>query len=201
MNKGFVSQPDRDGYRRLTKLTVAMGVLALILSAILFGLILTTPSPKYYATTMSGEVMTMHALSEPVVTEDYLLQWASLAARQALNINFVSPEKSLEKSKPNFTPSGWSQLSEQMKKSGLLASVTDQKVDVSAVVFKTPVVVSTAVLHGRFTWHVQLPMLVTLSSASATTKQRMLVTMDVQRISTLNAYKGIQINTFVVGSM
>lgn len=187
----------RDHYRRTVKSIIAMVVTALVMGVILAGLIIETPQPKYYATTTAGQVVPMHSLSEPVITNDYLLQWASLATRTAFNINFVNPQKSLDKAKVDFTSDGWSKFMDAMNSSGLLDTVEGKKLEMSAIVSGAPVILSTAVIHGRFTWRVQLPILVTFTSASQTMQSHWLVTMNIQRISTLDAYKGIQINDFV----
>ena len=83
-----------------------------------------------------------------------------------------------------------------MNKSGLLSTVKKEKLEMSAIVSGPPVIVHTAVIHGRFTWRVQLPVLVTFTSASQTRESHWIVTMNIQRISTLDAYKGIQISDF-----
>ena len=186
----------RDHYRRTVKSIVMMSITALVMLAVLMGLILTTPQPKYYATTTSGQVIPMHSLSEPVITNDYLLQWASLATRTAFNIDFVRYQSQLAKAQADFTPAGWSKFMEAMKNSGLLDTIQSKKLEMNAVISGAPVILSTSVIHGRFTWRVQLPILVTFTSANQTSQSHWLVTMNIQRISTLDAYKGIQINNF-----
>lgn len=188
----------RDQYRRTIKGIVMMSLVTVALAVILVGLIIASPQPKYYATTTSGQVVPMHSLSEPVVTNSYLLQWASLSVRTAFNIDFVNYDSQLDQAKSDFTSSGWSKFIDAMNKSGLLDTVKSKKLEMSAVVDGTPVIINTAIIHGRFTWRVQLPILVTFTSASASSKSYWIVTMNVQRISTLDAYKGIQINDFSV---
>lgn len=186
----------RDQYRRTIKGIVAMAFLSIGLTVILVGIVITREQPKYYATTTAGQVLPMHSLSEPVITNKVLLQWAGLATRAAFNMDFVHYQSDIQKAKSDFTPDGWDKFMEAMKQSGLLANVTDQKLVMSAVVSGSPVIVNRAVIHGRFTWRVELPVLVTFSSASTERGSRWLVTMNIQRISTLDAYKGIQISDF-----
>ena len=52
--------------------------------------------------------------------------------------------------------------------------------------------------YGRYNWVVQLPMLVTFSSASDTKRIHTLVTMRIQRVPVLNANNGIQISNYRV---
>ncbi len=186
----------RDHYRRTIKGIVVMSVLSIILTVILMGLIISQEQPKYYATTTTGRVVPMHSLSEPVITNKYLLQWASLATRAAFNMDWVHYQSDLQKAKSDFTTDGWNKFMKAMKKSGLLSTVRDQKLQMSAIVSGSPIIVNTGVIHGRFTWRVELPVLVTFTSASQTKESHWLVTMNIQRISTLDAYKGIQISDF-----
>lgn len=184
-------------YRRTIRAIVILSAMAVVLLLIWVGLIVTTPQPKYYATTTAGQVVPMHPLSEPVVTNDYLLQWASLATRTAFNLDFVHDKAQLDKAKSDFTPQGWRQFMDAMNHSGLLETVESKKLEMNAVVSGSAVILSTAIIHGRFTWRVQLPILMTFTSASASSQAHWLVTMNIERTSTLEAYKGIQINDFV----
>jgi intracellular multiplication protein IcmL len=190
------SHQHRDHYRSTIKSIVTLSVVAVVLMLVLGGLMLTTPQPQYYATTTAGEVVPMHSLSEPVITNDYLLQWSGLAVRTAFNMNFVNNDASLAQAKSDFSSSAWDQFMAAIKSSGLLDTISSKKLQMNAVVSAPPVILSSDVVHGRYTWRIQIPLLVTFTSASQTTQSRWLVTMNVQRISTLDAYKGIQISSF-----
>lgn len=186
----------RDQYRRTIKFLLLNGFIAIGLVLVLGYLLLFPGQPKYYATTTNGEVIQLHALSEPVVTNNYIIQWASIATRTALNIGYVRYKTQLLAAKPNFTPDGWMQFMRALNTSGLLKTVLNEKVIMSAVVSGAPVVLNRAVLHGRYTWRIQMPVLVTFESASENKQTKLIVTMNVQRVPTLNAAKGIQISDF-----
>lgn len=191
------SEQNQLKYRRTLKHIIVLSVTGASMIVILLGLMMTTPATKYYATTTSGQVVPMHSLSQPVVTKSYLLQWASIAARTAFNLDFVHYDSQLKSAQTNFTPQGWSEFQAALTKSGLLQTVQDNKLEMSAIVSGTPVIISSGVVNGRYTWRVQLPILVTFTSASSSSQQNWLLTMNIQRISTLDAYKGIQISDFV----
>jgi intracellular multiplication protein IcmL len=141
-------------------------------------------------------VTPLHSLSEPVLTSQYILEWASLAARKAFNLDFVHYEDQLAEAKPYFTPDGWDKFEAALKSSGLLESVTGKKLVMSAIVSGTPVVLNRAVIHGRFTWTMQLPVLVSFTSSSENRKEPLIITMNVQRVPSLEAPQGIQISDF-----
>ncbi len=191
----------RDKYRRTLGLLLAMAAVCVTLTMILTYLSVSTKKPKYFATTTAGVVIPMHSLSEPVVTSKYLLQWAALATRTAYNLSFVGYQDQLKKAEPFFTPNAWQQFLTALKGSdGLLKTVESRKLQMSAVVSGAPVILNSGEVHGRFTWRIQLPLLVTFTSANETTKTKLLVTMNISRVPVLSAPKGIQISDFESGS-
>lgn len=186
----------RDSYRRTISALLVMIVICIVFSAILAYQILTTPKARYYATTTTGIVVPLYSLSMPVVTNSYLLQWASLATRACYNLDFVNYQSQLKTASSYFTPSGWGALMNAMKSSGVLKSLTQNKLYMDAVVSGPVVILDEELVHGRYSWRVQLPLLVTYTSANETRKAHFIITMDILRVPVLNAEKGIQINNF-----
>jgi len=186
----------RDNYRRTLSVLMTMIIIALGLCAILAYQILSTPKAKYYATTKTGNVIPLYSLSMPVVTNKYLLQWASLAVRACYNLDFVNYQKQLKTASGYFTTNGWKALMRAMKSSGMLDSLTENKLYINGVVTGPVVVLSQTIEHGRYRWRVQLPLLVTYTSANESRKASFIVTADIIRVPVLNAEKGIQINNF-----
>ena len=189
-----------DHYRPTIKGVVVLAATAVAFTFILSYLSVSKEQPSYYASTTNGELIPLHSLSEPVITNKTLLQWASFATRAAFNLDFVHTQSELQDSSAYFTPAGWGKFMQAMNAADVLADVQNKKLQVSAVVADTPVIVNQAILHGRYTWRVQLPLLVTYTSASETTKQHMLITMDVQRVPVLSAPQGILISDFYANS-
>lgn len=188
----------RDNYRRALFILMIMILICLAFSVILSYQILSTPKAKYYATTTTGNVIPLYSLSMPVVTNNYLLQWAGLAARACYNLDFVHYPRQLKTASAYFTSSGWSALVNAMKASGVLKSLQKNKLYMNAVVSGPAVILDEEIIHGRYSWRVQLPLLVTYTSANENRKAGFLVTMDIMRVPVLNAEKGIQINNFSV---
>jgi len=184
----------RDGYRKLLKYLLIGTLTAAGLAVILVLQLLARGEPDYYATTTTGRVVPVHSLSEPIVTSNYILQWASLATRDILNLHFDSYQSELQQSSGYFTAAGWNSFKKALNVSGMLKTIEQSKLDASAVVNGDPVVLDREVMHGRYTWCIQLPVLVTYTSASENRQARFIVTMNVERISTLNNNKGIAIS-------
>ena len=188
----------RDHYKMALNGAIFMGIVCALLTIVLAMVSIYPPQAKYYATTTTGIIIPLHSLSEPVVTKPYLLQWASLAAKGSYNLDFNDYKKQILAVKPYFTADGFLKYQEAMKASGLLKTVTDKKVMMSAIVSGDPVIAREFMEHGRYNWVVQLPMLVTFSSASDTRRIHTLVTMRIQRVPVLSANNGIQISNYRV---
>lgn len=184
----------RVAYHRTMKWLSLMVVVCAILSVILAWMVYDKKQPVYYAAVTTGEVVPMHALSEPVLTKDFILQWSSLTARLIYNLHFNSYQQQLNQIKDRFTPEGWNKMMGAMK--GLIKQITGNRLIMSSVVSGPPVILSQLIINGRYTWRVQMQMLVTYTSASAISQQHMIVTMNVQRVSTLNSAEGVQIVDF-----
>jgi len=186
----------RDNYRRILSILLILSFISVLMVAVVAFLDITRPQPKYYATLSNGRIVPMQALSEPTVTSDYVIQWASLAVRAAYNLDFVNYQKQLNAAEPYFTPSGWLAFSDALDSSGTLSSLQGNKLIMSAVVSDAPIVLDRAIISGHYTWRVQVPLLVTYSSASENKKQSLIVTLTIMRVSTLDTAQGIRINNF-----
>lgn len=186
----------RDAYRITLAWIVFMAILAVVLTLALAYQNIMRKVPAYYATTTSGLTIPLQPLSEPVITNHYILQWASLATRTALNLDFAHYESQLKAARPYFTADGWSSFNNALKAAGLLQTVTGQKVVMSVIVSGAAVILNRAVFHGRFMWRIQMPILVTFESASQKSQLDLIVTMTVERVPVLDAAKGIQITNF-----
>src|SRR3989338_6617772 len=93
----------RDAYRRTMKLLSFFAVTALLLAGGLTWMAVDRQQPPYYAAVVTGQVIPMHSLSEPVVTNDFVVRWSALAVRLVYNLSFDSYQQQLQQSHPNFT--------------------------------------------------------------------------------------------------
>lgn len=189
----------RDGQRKLMFILL-LSLLSNIIMASLLGYILTHPPiPKYFATSINGRITPLFALDEPNQSDSAVLQWANQAAVAAFTYNFVNYRTELQASSGFFTSQGWTQFLTALEDSNNLDAVKAKKLIVSAVATSAPIILQKGILNGRYSWRIQMPILVTYQSASEFSQQRNVVTMLVTRISTLNSPRGIGIAQFVVG--
>lgn len=187
-------------YRRVMKVLLFLIALSGVLALALFFLMWTAKPANYYASTTSGDVVQLQPLSAPVVTQDYVIQWSELVVRSAYNLNFSSYEEQLKKTSPYFTEAGWQSFNDALKNSGLLDTVIAKKLYLTAVINGDPVIVNRYVKDGRFNWEVQLPVLISYTSANMVRKQEIYVSMTVTRVPELEDPRGIAVSKFYNGA-
>lgn len=187
----------RDTYRRTMKFLVFLLLICAVLSCVLAWMVYDRKQPLYYAAATTGKVVPMHSLSEPVISSNFIIRWAALTTRLIYNLSFSSYQQQLSEIRPRFTSEGWQKMMGALKSSGFISEMVDNRLIVSSVVSGPPVIVARLIIRGRFTWRIQLPLLVTYTSASATSQRSIVITLDVQRVPTLNADQGIQITNFI----
>ena len=186
--------------RLLMVLLIAVFVGFLIAMGLLY-VLLYPQQTKYYSTSMNGQTQELTPLSMPNQSDKTIIAWASQAAIAAYNYNFFDAEASIEGIRKYFTDDGWSQFISAIQESNILKEVRAKRIIVSAVATSTPVILQKGVLNGRFSWRVQVPILITYAaSGSAPSAPIYPVTMLINRISTLESPQGIGISQFTVGS-
>lgn len=189
----------KDGQRKMV-VALLFSLTMNIVLGVLMGYILThPPAPKYFATSVNGRITPLFPLDEPNQSDSAVLQWASQAASAAFTYNFVNYRDELQASSGFFTAEGWQQFLTALQESNNLDAVKAKKLIVSAVATRAPIILQKGMLNGRYSWRIQMPILVTYQSASEFSQQNNIVTMLITRVSTLNSPRGIGIAQFVVG--
>lgn len=187
----------RDNYRR-----ALFALLVVIFIDILLGVTITDrylhpPQPQYFATNSQYQLIKWHPLSDPVVTDNYVLQWVSNAVQQAFNLDFVHWRQQLQAASNNFTPSGWHWFLSAFKQSGDLDSLVKLQMVSDVSITGAPVVVNQAVLDGIYVWNITIPIMITYSNAKRTIHQPLKVTVIVQRVPVQDNPSLIAISQFL----
>lgn len=189
----------RDGHRRALQI-LFVSIFINILLAVLFAYVIThPPEPRYFATSINGRITPLTPLNEPNQSDSAVLQWANQATVAAFTYNFVNYREELQASSGFFTAEGWTQFLNALTQSNNLDAVKAKKLIVSAVATRAPVILQKGELNGRYSWRIQMPILVTYQSANQFSQQNNVVTLLVTRVNPLNSPRGIGIAQFVVG--
>lgn len=188
----------RDGQRKIILVLIISMIANIVFGIILFYMVTHPPAPRYFATSINGRITPLFPLNEPNQSDSAVLQWANQAAIAAFTYNFVNYRSELQASSGFFTPEGWTQFLNALESSNNLDAVKAKKLIVSAVATRAPIILQKGVLNNRFSWRVQMPILVTYQSASEFSQQNNIITLLITRVSTLNSPRGIGIAQFVV---
>ena len=189
----------RDNYRRVMKLLLVMSLVMVVLVLTMAYLFTHRPDPKYFATTQSGRVLQLVPLSNPMLSTEALLSWASQVAMGTYTYNFANYRQKIQMQEGNFTSDAWQQFLTLLKDTGNIEAIDKRKLNLSAVVSGQPIVVFTGIWEGRFIWKVQVPLLVTYVGASGPPFQKQyMVMMTIVRVPTVQNINGVAVAQFIV---
>lgn len=191
----------RSGQRRITIILLISLVSNFLLASLLNYIVSNPPKPKYFPISLNGRITPIFPLDQPNQADDSVLQWAGQASIAAFSYNYVNYRQELQASSGFFTANGWQNFLSALEESNNLDAVKAKKLIVSADAQSPPVILKKGLLNGRYSWRIQLPVIVTYQSATEYSQQTNMVTMLVTRVSTLNAPRGIGIAQFVVSPL
>ena len=202
MEEGYVEVVNRkgfykDGMRRMFGLLLALCSVAVVLGLSVLYLLTNKPQPTYFAVDEAGSVTPLQPLSQPLVSPSSLTNWATNAIISVFSYDYFRYKTQLNDAQKYFSPNGWTEFLSGMKASGRLSSVVDQKLLVSAVPTGSAVVTAQGLVGNRYSWRIQLPILVTYEGPGETRSQSLIVNVQISRISTYNNPQGIAIEKFV----
>jgi intracellular multiplication protein IcmL len=156
------------------------------------------PAPQYFATTATGVIIKIHALSDPVVPDNFVTQFASDAVRKAFDLDYVHWQDQLQEASNNFTPYGWRWFIKALQDSNNLKSLTSLKMVSNASVTGAPQILEKEIVGGRYAWKIRMPLLVTYTAGEANTiRMPMNITLIVIRVPVKDNPQRIAINNFI----
>lgn len=193
----------RDNYRRLMIICLGLVIIACCLAFWGFYERTHKPPAQYFATTYDGKLISLIPLSQPSLTDNALLQWATEAATTSYNFNYLNYRKALQDVRIYFTRSGYQYFLKALADSNNLTAMQDKKLIVSAAPTGAPVILKKGIYNdgsatGLFTWDVQLPMEINFRGATNVFTQKVVLNMRITRIPTLESPSGVGIATYVL---
>lgn len=187
----------RDSYRHvIIALLMVLGINC-ILGFMIFYKWTHPPAPQYFATTADGRIIMLHQLTDPVVPDDFVVQWATNAVRASFSLDYIHWREQLQRASNNFTSAGWKYFLASLKSSNNLKTLTTLKMVSNATVTAAPQVAEKAIVGGHFAWKITMPLLVTYESAGHTIHMPMNVTLIVIRMPVQNYPQRVAINNFL----
>ncbi len=187
----------RDNYRRAIMALLIVLVINCVLGFMIFYKWANPPAPQYFAITADGRIIVLHKLTDPVVPDDFIVQWATNAVREAFSLDYVHWREQLQRASNNFTPDGWKYFLNSLKSSNNLKTLTDLKMVSNATVTAAPQVVEKEIVDGHYAWKIEMPLLVTYESAGHNIHMPLNVTLIVIRMPVQDYPQRVAINNFL----
>lgn len=188
----------RDGYRNLMKIAIIEGLaLVALITALAITISVSRPQDRFFATTADGRLIRMVALNEPNMNDAALISWAARASSDVMTFGFHDYQKRLQESSSYFTRRGWQSFSEALDRSRVMEGVQTAQRVVTAAPKSAPVIVQQGLVDGIYRWVVNLPLIVTYQSGSATQSDTINVELVIVRVSTLDSPSGVGIQQWV----
>ena len=185
----------RDNYRYFLYAVVALMFLVVIAIGVAAHLLKQRPLPVFFAE-QNGKQMQLFPSVEPNLLPDTIIRFASKAAVAAYTFDFANLDEQLQAAKPYFTEAGWNAFYAVASKS--FKTVVTNRLLVNGVVVGAPVISNQGELPDiGYAWRVEIPFLITYSSASVTTKSRHVIVVTLVRVPTSKNPQGIGINQFI----
>lgn len=187
----------RDGFKNLLRIVFVLGLFIFVLLGVVFYYVSSVlPQDRYWAVTIEGESMPMVDLGDPNVNNASLLAWASRAASDIMTFGFNDIAERFAHSRNYFSQEGWESFSEAMAKSGLLRNITTVQQIVTSIPRDVPVLIGATMRKGKYTWVVDVPLVMTIRAGSASASQLVSVRMYIVKMPTTQNPTGIGIQTW-----
>jgi len=145
---------------------------------------------------------TLWADTQPPMSSATILVWANEAIVKVYSYDYVNYGAQLQGVSDYFTVDAWHAYSDSLAKSKMLDSVQANKLTVSAVALKPPVIKDTKGAGSTFQWTVEMPTLVNFdSSANLNKQQKLNVQLVIVTAQAPQGVRGLAIQSFLAKPM
>lgn len=144
-----------------------------------------------------GEIFEIAALDRPNVSNKALLSWVTLAATSTFTFDFFNYKEQLNAMKDYFTATGFENFMASLDATGVLTTIQDKKLILSAVAIGPAIVLTEEGIDSKHSWRIQVPLIVRYQSANVDETRTQLVEVLVTQVSTQDAPKGIGISQYI----
>ncbi len=188
----------RTGYLRLIKLCYALtAVIFLLTAALFYTLFAYLPEDGYFAQTSEGATSGLIGLERPPIPQQTLFNWAADSAAQIMTFGFNDYDEKLSSARERFTPEGWLSFAQVMNESRFFQNVRDQQQLLTAVPQGMTTLIFEGLMNGRYTWIVELPLMVTVRSGSLSRSLNQKVRLTIIPVETSENPMGIAIDRWI----
>ena len=186
-------------FHRAMKLCLGMALALCAALVVISVLVLTRPTPRYFAATPDLRLAPLVPLDKPVLTQQGLLNWVTETITNAVSLDFLEWREKLSRSREHFEDEAFKSFMASLNSSGILDMIRDKRLSVSASVTRAPVIIASGLVGGKATWKVEFPLVVSYeSSQGVESTQNLMATVLVCRASTVTSPRGVVIQQVVL---
>ncbi|MCD6045155.1 MAG: icmL [Gammaproteobacteria bacterium] len=176
----------------------------IVLTLIIIGLMVATfwhiqhpEEPKYFQVKIEQgkkQFIQLQAYNARLLSRDDLLLWVQVVVGDIYTFNAITyPQKFKDLLAKDFTPAGADSFRQVLEDSQLLQQVTTQQLNLTSIVSGQPVILKEGALLGKYSWKVQMPVLLTFESANQITTKRIIVTVLIVNVPTKESPQAVAI--------
>jgi intracellular multiplication protein IcmL len=141
----------------------------------------------------------MPPLSEPAISDQALLNWTSQAVTSALSLDFLHWRQKLMETRKNFDSKGFESFVRSLEAEGHLKKIQSERLVLSCVTAEAPVIISSAIVNGKMSWKLEMPVIISYqSSTGVNATQRLLAELLLERTETYRNPRGVVIKQLVL---
>ncbi len=176
---------------------VLASLTAVCLTALLVSL-LCRPDPVYFGMSRDMKLLPMTPLSEPVLSEAALKNWAAEAVTTAFNLDFLRWRSQLAGARVFFTRRAFARFALSLDREGHLPLLRQQRALMHAVIQGTPLITRTGVVRGTLVWEAEIPLLLSWeNSAGRLAASPLTVVCRIQRVPAAEYPRGVALASLV----
>ena len=139
------------------------------------------PQAHFFYTDGKGTPYEIAPLDAPVMSEADLKTWTVQAVVAAYTLNFKEYRDQLTRAASRFTIAGWNSFGTAFINTGNLDEIKRARLVSSAQPERAATIRDRAVINGRLTYKIELPLIVTYENENQANTQHLLVTVLVIR--------------------
>jgi len=189
----------KQNYRNMLCLNILLLVLLLGIGFFLIQQKVSEPTPSYFPATPDGKLIELTSVSEPIYSQEEIINWAKQAVVAIQSLDYVTYRKSLQEIRAYFTSKGHRRYLDAFAATNNLKTIRANKQVVSAKVIGPAKIIKEGLFRGHYAWKVTIPCRVFYENSVGTNfTQSLLATVTVLRVSVLANKGGIAINDLVL---
>ena len=149
------------------------------------------------AATPDGRLVKLTPLSEPIMSDAALKNWAVSAVVEAFTLGHHDWRMRLSAVREHFTDDGYDSFLQGLEDSRFLTRLRDNLQVATTVARGAPVITGSRVFDGRVGWQIEFPILVTFQAGRRTASQNLVARVLVMRVPLSERFRGIGIEQLI----